>query len=165
MSMLSKFVRKHKKALRIGARVIAAGITRGKSEKVIGQLKGIGAAVKVYKGAVKQSTKAEAAQVAKTMTLGAPNVVPQSSVSAKTMPGGAKLQGVSSGAAPRRRKARKAAVAVAPAPRKRAAARARKAPSGSKRLPPKGGKDLKALSASWKAAGKPGKWIDWVKSH
>lgn len=37
--------------------------------------------------------------------------------------------------------------------------------SGSRRKPPKGGKDLKALSASWKAAGKPGRWIDWVKTH
>jgi hypothetical protein len=35
----------------------------------------------------------------------------------------------------------------------------------SARKPPKGGKDFKALSASWRAAGKPGKWIDWVKSH
>lgn len=43
-----------------------------------------------------------------------------------------------------------------------------KAPKAPKakttRKPPKGGLDLKALSASWKAAGKPGTWIGWVKS-
>lgn len=33
------------------------------------------------------------------------------------------------------------------------------------RKPPAGGKDFKALSVSWRAAGKPGRWIDWVKSH
>lgn len=47
-------------------------------------------------------------------------------------------------------------------PKKRAP---RKASTGAKRKPPTGGLDLKALSRSWNAAGKPGKWIDWVKSH
>ena len=37
--------------------------------------------------------------------------------------------------------------------------------SGSKRTPPKGGLDLKGLSAEWKKAGKPGTWRDWIKSH
>lgn len=159
MSMLSKFVKKHKKALLTGVRVIAAGVTRGKSEKVVGQLKGIGAAVKVYKGLTKQPTKAEAAVAAKAVR--APNIVPISSVKATTMPGGAKLKGVptTSGSTARKR----AAVVAAPK-RKKAAAKA-KAPSGAKRKAPKGGKDFKALSASWKAAGKPGTWLAWVKSH
>lgn len=38
-------------------------------------------------------------------------------------------------------------------------------PARAKRRPPAGGKDFKALSVSWRAAGKPGRWIDWVKSH
>jgi len=47
----------------------------------------------------------------------------------------------------------------------RANKRRGKRAGGSKRKPPTGGLDLKALSVSWKAAGKPGRWIDWVKSH
>lgn len=60
----------------------------------------------------------------------------------------------------------KTAVRAAPR-RKKAAASARKAPRATKsgRKAPSGGLDLKALSASWKKAGKPGKWIDWVKTH
>lgn len=34
----------------------------------------------------------------------------------------------------------------------------------AKRTAPKGGLDLKKLSRSWRAAGKPGRWIDWVKA-
>lgn len=36
---------------------------------------------------------------------------------------------------------------------------------GGGRRAPTGGLDLKAASVSWRAAGKPGKWLDWVKSH
>jgi hypothetical protein len=62
------------------------------------------------------------------------------------------IDGIASatGAAPRRARKPKAA----PKPK-----------STTKRAPPKGGKDLKALSRSWRAAGKPGRWIDWVKTH
>lgn len=35
---------------------------------------------------------------------------------------------------------------------------------GTGRKPPKGGLDLARMAADWRAAGKPGKWIDWVKS-
>lgn len=56
----------------------------------------------------------------------------------------------------RARKPRKAKKA----PRKPA-----KASSGAKRAPPKGGLDLKALSASWKAAGKPGTWQGWIQAN
>jgi len=35
----------------------------------------------------------------------------------------------------------------------------------AKRAPPKGGLDLKALSASWKAAGKPGTWQGWIQAN
>ena len=45
------------------------------------------------------------------------------------------------------------------------ARKAKRAPSGKKRAPPKGGLDLKALSASWKAAGKPGTWQGWIKAN
>lgn len=51
--------------------------------------------------------------------------------------------------------------AIGKRPRKPAAAS--KPAKAGKRGPPKGGLDLKALSKSWRAAGKPGRWIDWVK--
>lgn len=37
--------------------------------------------------------------------------------------------------------------------------------AGSGRKPPKGGLDLKAMAAAWRAAGKPGKWIDWIRAN
>jgi len=39
-----------------------------------------------------------------------------------------------------------------------------KAP-GAKRAAPRGGLDLKAISAMWAAAGKPGKWVDFIKAN
>jgi hypothetical protein len=41
----------------------------------------------------------------------------------------------------------------------------RKAPSGAKRKAPTGGLNLKALSASWKKAGKPGTWQGWIRDN
>jgi hypothetical protein len=35
----------------------------------------------------------------------------------------------------------------------------------SKRVPPKGGLDLAAMAAQWRAAGKPGTWQGWIKSN
>jgi hypothetical protein len=160
MSWLSSAIRKNKKGLKktlkIGARVVLAGVTRGKSEKVISQAKSIGAAVKTYRGLTKRHNKSENAALAKAMSVQRPTVVPIKAMPATTMPGGAPLKGVR--AAKRTRAAKPAAAAKAPK-------RPRKARSGGKRPPPKGGKDFKALSASWKAAGKPGTWLGWVKSH
>lgn len=34
-----------------------------------------------------------------------------------------------------------------------------------RRKPPSGGLDLRALSASWKAAGKPGTWQGWIAAN
>ncbi len=154
MSVLSKFVRKNKKGLLKVGRVILAGVTKGKSEKVIQNAKGIGAAVKTYKNLSKRPAKSEAAAMAKAMAVSPPKIVGISSVAATTMPGGAPLRGLPKRSVIKQPKA--------PAPKQ--AKKARKAPSG-KRSPPKGGKDFKALSASWKAAGKPGTWLAWVKSH
>lgn len=159
-----RFVKKHRKSIELGARVVAAGITRGKSEKVVSQLKGVGAAVKTYKGLKKVATKAETALAEKIAKLAPPKVVPISAAPATTMPGGAPLRGVKRApgvVAAKRPKAKRARVVK---PRKMAAAKPRTA-AGARRGPPKGGKDFKALSASWKKAGKPGTWLDWVKSH
>jgi len=37
--------------------------------------------------------------------------------------------------------------------------------SGTKRKPPAGGLDLKAMAAAWRDAGKPCAWPAWVKKH
>lgn len=49
-----------------------------------------------------------------------------------------------------------------PPPRRR-----RKPPKAlrPRRKPPTGGLDLRALSASWKAAGKPGTWQGWIAAN
>ena len=162
MSWLSTVVKKNKKAILNAGRIGLAALTRGKSEKVIGTLKGVGSAVKVYKsiksaGQQPKSVQAAAAKVAMT----APKVVPISSVKAETMPGGAPLPGVRASNAAREGVVKK----TSKAPRRKAAARGKAPKAKSTRKPPTAGLDLKALSASWKKAGKPGKWIDWVKKN
>lgn len=37
--------------------------------------------------------------------------------------------------------------------------------TGKGRTPPRGGLDLKAMAAQWRAAGKPGTWLGWIKSQ
>lgn len=107
-------------------------------------------------GGIKQvvRSKAEKALVSKIAKL-APTLAAASS-KAVARPGGAPISGAAAGAAAKLRRAthsrRKRRAKPLGAPRK-----PRKAPTG--------GLDLKALSVSWKAAGKPGKWLDWVKSH
>jgi len=63
---------------------------------------------------------------------------------------------------PMRPKARRSP-AKARTARKAPAPKARKAGGGRK--PPTGGLDLRALSASWKAAGKPGTWQGWIQAN
>lgn len=36
---------------------------------------------------------------------------------------------------------------------------------GTTRRPPPGGLDLRAMAGEWRAAGKPGRWIDWIKAN
>lgn len=108
-------------------------------------------------GGIKQVVRAKAqkAQLRKIGTLAPPKIVGISS--AVTMPGGAPLRGV---------KVKRAKAAALPkAKRAKRAKRVAPKANGAKRKAPPGGKDFKQLSASWNAAGKPGKWIDWVKSH
>lgn len=157
MSMLSKFVKKNKKGLLKVGRVILAGVTKGKSEKIISKAESIGHAVKTYKGLSKKATKAEEAALARAAALSPPKVVSISSA-ATAMPGGSPIRGVAR---------KKAAASVVKKPKKRAAKGTAKAPKrpAKGRKAPTGGKDFKALSKSWNAAGKPGTWLAWVKAH
>ena len=58
------------------------------------------------------------------------------------------------------RKVKKSLSAIRATPKRKR----RDVPSSGTRKPPKGGLDLKTMAKQWAAAGKPGKWIDWVKS-
>lgn len=79
--------------------------------------------------------------------------VKNASATPQFRPGGQRINASSS--APRRK------VAAMPKAKK---AKAPKAKKKSTRKAPSGGLDLKALAAQWRAAGKPGKWIDFVKA-
>lgn len=42
----------------------------------------------------------------------------------------------------------------------------RKTPTGTtRRVPPKGGLDLRAMAVQWRAAGKPGSWREWIRTN
>lgn len=106
-------------------------------------------------GGVKQvlRSKAEKALVSKVARLAPSFSIAKASSKAIARPGGAPISGAAAGAAAKLKRATHSR-------RKKRTAAPR-----TKRRAPTGGLDLKALSVSWKAAGKPGKWIDWVKAH
>lgn len=158
MSWLSKGIKKVRKGLHLPA------ITLGNAAKLgaavaTGGVGGLGAAVLASKlksaaiGGIKQvvRSKAEKALNDRLATLVPNRDAGNTAAPAQTMPGGAALAGRAA-AALRRVSHRRVKVASSPA-------------KASKRRAPTGGLDLKALSASWKAAGKPGSWMDWIRSH
>lgn len=165
MGGLKKLFKKARKALKLPpitaanvGRVAAAVVTRGKSEKVVQSLKGVGDAVKAIKGApAPRKTKSIAAVAAKVAKL-QPKIVGISKVQATAMPGGAPIKAKTT----RRRRSTegKADKINYQKPKKAKAAKPKAA-----RKAPKGGLDLKGLSASWKAAGKPGTWAGWIKKN
>lgn len=77
---------------------------------------------------------------------------------------------MASGAPPARRKLRAFGV-VRGKPGKRPVSvpsgsrRKAKREGGKGRTPPAGGLDLKAMAAQWRAAGKPGTWLGWIKAN
>jgi len=171
MSKLTRFVKKARKLTHLPA------LTIGNAAKVgaivgSGGVGALGGAVLASKlksvavGGLKQTIKSKAAKaIAKRGIVLTPT---KGAATATTMPGGAPLKGKTSQKGRGLTKFTKRTKAAAKATVKRAKKAARKAvkaPSGKKRQAPKGGKDFKALSASWKAAGKPGTWLAWVKGH
>lgn len=160
MSKLSKLVKKARKKLKLPPLTLGTAAKVG-AAVATGGLPALGTAVVLSKlknaavGGVKQAIKSKAAKVLskRTAILTPPITASPAKPKATHRPGGAAMKAAVAALGPR---------AAAARPRvKKARAKA----SGGGRKPPKGGKDLKALSASWKAAGKPGKWIDWVKTH
>lgn len=159
MSKLSRAFKKVRKALKLPPVTLGTAAKIG-AAAATGGLPALGAAVAVSKlksaaaAGIKKAVKSKADRFLHKRTVILTPTISNGATkpAAVTMPGGAPIaRGVKAS------KRRKAAASAKPK-------RARKA-SGGGRKPPKGGKDLKALSASWKAAGKPGRWIDWVKTH
>lgn len=160
-----KFIKKHVKKLAVGAgRAALASITGGGSEVALKAGKVMGGAAKTIsrQKAAKRLGKATARDRMQEKKISGSSVANQSAVA---MPGGAKIKDMRRSTAPSRRKK------AAPKPKK-----AKKAPkmprpkkpittTSGKRIPPKGGLDLAAMSKAWAAAGKPGKWIDWIKKN
>lgn len=184
-SFFKKLGRLAKKVAKPALRVAAAQLTAGASEAALRVAKGIGA-FNPKKPLKNIPSVAIQRMIAKTNDAAAKKYIPQSHVSATAMPGGSPIRAAAKArshmATARRaagmatRSAKKKALKQEAAENKaRGAAyraihqvdrhgRSTKGSGGGRRAPT-GGKDLKGLSVSWRAAGKPGRWIDWVKSH
>lgn len=141
--------------------------TRGVSDKVLSALKGMGK--KRSSTALKPQlwTEQQAALVNK-MGQAVPRVrrteVMADAVSGDALPGYYKRK--SSYKRKRASTRRAATSAPEPAtPRRSAPRRTRRTTAGGKRQPPPGGLDLRAMAAQWRSAGKPGRWIDWIRSN
>lgn len=152
MSWLSKGIKKARKALHLPAITLGnvAKLGAGVATGGVAGLAGAALASKLKSaavGGIKQVVRAKAQKALndRFATLVPNRQAPNSMAPADTMPGGSPFRRFASEVRRRRRKA-------ASSPRKARSA-------------PKGGLDLRALSASWKAAGKPGSWMDWIRSH
>ncbi|MGV0982832.1 MAG: hypothetical protein ACOYB0_10775 [Polynucleobacter sp.] len=153
MSLLSKLIKKVKKPL-LGAAKTALGVaTGGLSDKAIA-LANTGKKLLKGRKVAKQLDAMPRLRIAD-VRYSVPGPREGVSVSAEAMPGGSSLRKKS----PKRRKSAAA--------KKRAtqAKNGREFLKRAKRAAPKGGLDLKKLSASWKAAGKPGTWQGWIKAN
>jgi len=161
---LKRFVKKARKALHLPALTLGnvAKVGLAASTGGVGALGAMALASKLKSagvGGVKQIVRAKAQKALndRVATLIPKRDAGNTAAQATTMPGGAAIGRAVVRAAKRTVKRRVKVVA-------RRSSGGSSSSSG-KRAAPKGGLDLKAASASWKAAGKPGKWLDWVKSH
>lgn len=137
---------------KLAGKVVKAGasvVTHGASDNLLQALKG--------GGGVKAAVKA-----AKTSTLNAQQLA-QITKLTPTVKGSAatKVQAALKPVA-KVPKAKTKKAKATPKPKKAKAAKVKKA---STRKPPKGGLDLAAISRAWKAAGKPGTWLGYIKAN
>lgn len=132
--------------------------THGVSEKVLGVLKKVGAAKQV--AASPDLTSQQMALVNKLQGV-SPNVrrteVVLGDIRKRVLQGGGGSADYGTKRMPGRAKKKPAVI-------KRTVVKMPKAP-GAKRAAPKGGLDLKQISVLWAAAGKPGKWADFIKAN
>lgn len=129
-----------KKALPLVAKGIASNVPGG--THVLKAVKAVGAAIRSKKVAAIKLQPASVRGIIAKHQITAPGKIRAPKVTV-AMPGGAPIAG-----GKRQKRVKKV-----------------KKVKGSNRTPPKGGLDLRTLSASWRAAGKPGTWRDWIKSH
>lgn len=132
-----------KKAIGKVAKAGLSVVTKGASDKIFSALKGKGAAKpaakQAYGGITTNQTQAAVAKV----------TTPKKNTTAVIK----QATGVKKKAAPKRKKAAAPKVKTA------------KVKKVSNRKPPKGGLNLKAMSAKWRAAGSPGTWQGWIKAN
>jgi len=148
MSWLSKSLKKaakgigkaHQPFLR-GALNVATGGLSGKAESVLKSF-GVG-----KRGRPLKSEQGEMVKVAAMPTPGFPQRAPAAPIGLVE-----------------RVQVRRPISRVIEQPSKRPAT-ARSSAGKGNRMPPKGGLDLKAIAAKWRKAGKPGRWIDFVKAN
>ncbi len=149
---------------------IASKATHGASDLLLKQLKGTGQAKQAAKAVAtrqitqqQQAAAAGVAPLASAVKAKSPKKAKRKKAYKRTYKAPAEYGGgmwnpqTFDESYPGVRKAKKAP--------KKAAKKAKRASTGGKRTPPKGGLDLKAIASAWRAAGKPGKWIDYIKSN
>jgi hypothetical protein len=154
---------------KIAGKVLKAGLsvaTRGVSDKVLAGLKSFGKKPATIAAKPPLYTEQEEALLNK---LGqATPRVRQSEVYANVRAGGATLGSYKSKTGYKRKRStsRMTYSDEAPAPRPRKKRRASSSSSTTgKRKPPPGGLDLRAMAGAWRAAGKPGTWLNWIKTQ
>jgi hypothetical protein len=143
---------------KVVGKVAKAGLsvaTKGVSDKVFAVLKGRGGAKKAQ---ITPASMQTTAVIEKWRGI-APNVKTTTVLQAVKK---AQPATVARAMKQRRPKARQEEFFDEPAPRRK-----RKPPKAlrPRRKPPTGGLDLKALSVSWRAAGKPGTWQGWIAAN
>jgi len=139
---------------KLAGKVVKAGasvVTQGASDNLLQALKGGGGAKAALKAAKTATLNAQ--QLAQITKL-TPSV--KGSASQKVQ---AALKPV---AKVPKAKTKTTKAKATPKPKKAKAAKVKKA---STRKPPKGGLDLAAISRAWKAAGKPGTWLGYIKAN
>lgn len=132
-------------------------VTHGVSDKVLSVLKGAGAAKKVVKQVANNQTQATVTKIS--------GRAPTKEQAAATAAKGAKKKATVKRKAKRKVKAYQLPDITVSAKRPKKKAAKVKSTSTKKRVAPKGGLDLAAISRLWKAQGKPGSWQGFIKAN
>jgi len=144
--------------LKVGGKVLkkaASVATRGASDHVLKAVKSLGTAKSLLKPGKGTTIGMQAI---------ANRIVPQVRITPTlrdAAAGAASLGTRARGTGTTRRRARTAASRTRAAKKKKKAATTR---SSTGRRAPRGGLDLRAMSAAWRSAGRPGTWQDWVRN-
>lgn len=156
--------------LKVGGKLlkgVASKVTHGASDHVLKAVKSLGTAKRLLKPGAGTTIGMQALANRMTPTVRSSTVI-RDAAAGFAQPGTYATKRKKR-ASPRRR-ARTAAAASRAArstPRRARGTSPRRRASGTtgaRRGPPRGGLNLKAMSVSWNAAGKPGTWREWVSN-